>query len=52
MVHRYIVTGAPGSGKTTVVDALASKGFVVISEAAPDVIAAAACSRRCERAHL
>jgi predicted ATPase len=38
---RYVLTGAPGSGKTTVLRALADLGFPVVAEAATDVIAAA-----------
>lgn len=36
---RYIVTGAPGAGKTTVLRALAADGYPVVEEAATDVIA-------------
>jgi predicted ATPase len=36
----YILTGAPGAGKTTIIDALRSRGYVAVPEAATDVIAA------------
>lgn len=36
---RFIFTGTPGSGKTSVIDALETQGHVVIHEAATDVIA-------------
>jgi len=35
---RFIVTGAPGTGKTTLVRGLAALGYVVVDEAATDVI--------------
>ena len=38
-MKRYILTGAPGSGKTSILRALAAKGHVVVEEAATDVIA-------------
>lgn len=38
-VKRYILTGTPGSGKTSVVLALEKMGYVIIHEAATDVIA-------------
>ena len=37
-MKRYIVTGAPGAGKTSVIRALEAKGFPVIEEAATDLI--------------
>jgi len=37
---RFIVTGAPGSGKTAIIRQLALDGFSVVEEAATDVIAA------------
>ncbi len=37
-MKRYILTGAPGSGKTLIVRALEMKGYVVVNEAATDVI--------------
>lgn len=36
---RYILTGAPGCGKTSIIRALEMKGYFVIEEAATDVIA-------------
>ena len=38
-VRRYVLTGAPGSGKTVLADALRERGHVVVAEAATDVIA-------------
>ena len=38
-MKRYVVTGAPGSGKTAVVRQLEVDGFGVVEEAATDVIA-------------
>jgi predicted ATPase len=38
-MKRYIVTGAPGAGKTTVIRQLELDGFSVVEEAATDVIA-------------
>ncbi len=37
-VKRFIFTGTPGSGKTSVLQSLRQKGYVVIPEAATDVI--------------
>jgi predicted ATPase len=39
-MKRYILTGAPGSGKTSVLQALRGRGYPVVAEAATDVIAA------------
>jgi predicted ATPase len=39
-VRRYVLTGAPGAGKTTVLRALRDRGFAVVGEAATDVITA------------
>ncbi|HUD38427.1 MAG TPA: AAA family ATPase [Streptosporangiaceae bacterium] len=39
-MHRFILTGAPGSGKTTIVRNLSRHGYAVVDEAATDVIAA------------
>jgi predicted ATPase len=39
-MQRYIFTGAPGSGKTTLINELARHGYTVIPEAATDLIAA------------
>jgi hypothetical protein len=40
-VHRFILTGAPGSGKTAILRHLELDGFGVVEEAATDVIALA-----------
>jgi predicted ATPase len=40
-VRRYIITGAPGAGKTAILRQLELDGFGVVAEAATDVIAAA-----------
>jgi len=39
-VKRFILTGAPGAGKTSVLRALDDQGYAVVAEAATDVIAA------------
>jgi predicted ATPase len=39
MVSRYVLTGAPGAGKTVLLHALAGGGQAVVEEAATDVIA-------------
>ncbi|MEU6077809.1 AAA family ATPase [Micromonospora sp. NPDC047074] len=39
-MRRYVLTGAPGAGKTTLADALRRRGWEVVGEAATDVIAA------------
>ncbi len=39
-MRRCILTGAPGAGKTTLIDAVAARGFATVAEAATDVIAA------------
>ena len=39
-VDRFILTGPPGAGKTTVLRQLAEEGFATVDEAATDVIAA------------
>ena len=39
-MRRYILTGAPGSGKTSILRILAARGYPVIAEAATDVISA------------
>jgi len=38
-MKRYILTGAPGSGKTLIIRALEMQGYAVVNEAATDVIA-------------
>ena len=38
-MHRFILTGAPGSGKTTILRNLSRHGYAVVDEAATDVIA-------------
>lgn len=38
-VRRWVLTGAPGAGKTAVLQALATRGHDVVAEAATDVIA-------------
>ena len=38
-MKRYILTGAPGAGKTTLIRRLADLGHAVVEEAATDVIA-------------
>jgi len=40
-MRRYIITGAPGAGKTAIIRQLELDGFSVIEEGATDVIAAA-----------
>lgn len=39
-VRRFILTGAPGSGKTSILRVLRARGYPVVDEAATDVIAA------------
>ena len=39
-MRRFIITGAPGSGKTAIIRQLELDGFSVVEEAATDVIAA------------
>jgi len=38
-MQHFIMTGAPGSGKTSILRALAGMGYAVVAEAATDVIA-------------
>ncbi len=40
MLRRYVLTGAPGAGKTAIAHALRERGYAVVPEAATDVIAA------------
>jgi predicted ATPase len=40
-MRRYIISGAPGAGKTAIIRQLELDGFSVIEEAATDIIAAA-----------
>jgi predicted ATPase len=40
-MKRYIITGAPGAGKTAIIRQSESDGFSVVEEAATDIIAAA-----------
>jgi predicted ATPase len=40
-MRRFIITGAPGAGKTAIIPQLELDGFSVVEEAATDVIAAA-----------
>jgi predicted ATPase len=40
-VRRYILSGAPGSGKTSVIKEMEQRGYIVVHESATDVIAAA-----------
>jgi len=39
-LKRYVLTGAPGAGKTAIVRQLEADGFKVVEEAATDIIAA------------
>ncbi len=39
-MKRYIITGTPGCGKTSIIVALKTQGYFVIPEAATDIIAA------------
>lgn len=38
-MKRYILTGTPGSGKTSILHELKSQGYLVVEEAATDIIA-------------
>jgi predicted ATPase len=40
-MRRFVITGAPGAGKTAILRQLELDGFRVVEEAATDVIAAA-----------
>ncbi len=37
-MKRYILTGTPGSGKTSIIHTLKSQGYFVVEEAATDII--------------
>jgi predicted ATPase len=39
MLRRYVLTGAPGAGKTAITHALRERGYAVVPESATDVIA-------------
>lgn len=39
-MKRFVLTGAPGSGKTAILTTLAGRGFAVVAEAATDIIEA------------
>lgn len=39
MLRCYVLTGAPGTGKTVLGHALRQRGYAVVPEAATDVIA-------------
>jgi predicted ATPase len=39
VIRRFVLTGAPGAGKTTIAAALRERGYPVVDEAATDVIA-------------
>ena len=47
-MRRYVITGAPGAGKTAILRQLELEGFSVVEEAATDVIAAAQAEGRDE----
>lgn len=38
-MKRYILTGTPGSGKTSILQSLKNQGYAVVEEAATDIIA-------------
>jgi AAA domain len=40
-MRRFIITGAPGAGKTAIIRQLEFDGFSIVEEAATDIIAAA-----------
>src|SRR5947207_9871495 len=40
IMKRFILTGAPGAGKTSILRALGAEGYAVVPEAATDVVAA------------
>lgn len=47
-MRRFVITGAPGSGKTAILRQLELDGFSVVEEAATDVIAAAHASGKAQ----
>src|SRR5437763_10079091 len=47
-MRRFIITGAPGAGKTAIIRQLELDGFSVVEEAATDIIAAAQAQGRAE----
>lgn len=47
-MRRFVITGAPGAGKTAIIRQLELDGFSVVEEAATDVIAAAQAEGRVE----
>ncbi|MBV8436832.1 MAG: AAA family ATPase [Silvibacterium sp.] len=47
-MRRFVITGAPGAGKTAIIRQLELDGFSVVEEAATDVIAAAHAQGRVE----
>jgi predicted ATPase len=49
-MRRFIITGAPGAGKTTILAALRDRGYAVVEEAATDIIAREHAEGRDERA--
>jgi predicted ATPase len=48
-VRRYVLTGTPGAGKTTLALALRGRGYHVVDEAATDLIGSVATERPDER---
>jgi predicted ATPase len=48
IVSRYIVSGAPGAGKTTILAVLRARGYPVVDEAATDLIARVHAAGRAE----
>jgi len=50
-VPSYILTGAPGAGKTAVLRVLETGGYLVVEEAATDVIAVGNALGRAEPWH-
>ncbi|WP_433044528.1 AAA family ATPase [Dactylosporangium sp. CS-033363] len=38
MIRRFVLTGAPGAGKTTIAEALKERGYAVVDEAATHII--------------